>query len=107
MAALRRYQALHPSDANPLDSMGDINLASGRLPEAGNFVQVVGAYDAANGTVRQKMLDYAAGRNDPTGPLGSKEYLVSMDRYAGFVYHDLIVKLMAKSQPEQPVAAGQ
>ncbi|HXB71566.1 MAG TPA: hypothetical protein VNY05_25240 [Candidatus Acidoferrales bacterium] len=37
MAALRRYQALRPKDSNPLDSMGDINLITGRLAEAGNF----------------------------------------------------------------------
>ena len=37
MGALRRYQALRPKDANPLHSMGDINLASGRLAEAERF----------------------------------------------------------------------
>ena len=37
MAALRRYQALRPADANSLDSMGDVNLLTGRLGEAGNF----------------------------------------------------------------------
>jgi tetratricopeptide (TPR) repeat protein len=34
MGALRRYQAARPNEANPLDSMGDINLASGRFAEA-------------------------------------------------------------------------
>src|SRR5439155_2479983 len=37
MAALRRYRALRPNDANPLDSMGDINMAVGRLTEAESF----------------------------------------------------------------------
>jgi Flp pilus assembly protein TadD len=37
MAALRRYQALRPADANPTDSMGDVNLLFGRLGEAENF----------------------------------------------------------------------
>jgi tetratricopeptide (TPR) repeat protein len=37
MAALRRYQALRPGDPNPLDSMGDVNLMSGRLKEAEEF----------------------------------------------------------------------
>ncbi len=37
MAALRRYQALRPNYANPLDSMGDINLATGHLAVAESF----------------------------------------------------------------------
>jgi tetratricopeptide (TPR) repeat protein len=37
MAALRRYQVLRPADANPLDSMGDVNLVAGRLADAENF----------------------------------------------------------------------
>ena len=61
----------------------------------GNVIQVVGMYDAANGTVRDALGRYAAGRNDPVGPLGAKEYLVSMDRYCGFVYADLIERLIA------------
>jgi tetratricopeptide (TPR) repeat protein len=31
---LRRYQALRPAEANPLDSQGDVNLLAGRLHEA-------------------------------------------------------------------------
>lgn len=61
-------------------------------------IQVVGMYDAANGSVRNRLMNYAEGRNDPKGPLGAREYLVSMDRYCGFVYHDLAAKLM--SRPE-------
>src|SRR5664280_330998 len=37
MRALRRYQALRPNDANPLDSMGDVHLIAGHLADAGNF----------------------------------------------------------------------
>ncbi|HXK00828.1 MAG TPA: tetratricopeptide repeat protein [Verrucomicrobiae bacterium] len=37
MAALRRYQALRSNDANPLDSMGDLNLLNGKLAEAESF----------------------------------------------------------------------
>jgi hypothetical protein len=59
-----------------------------------NVIQVVGMYDAANGTVRDALHHYAMGRNDPVGPLGEKEYLVSMDRYCGFVYSDLIERLI-------------
>jgi Flp pilus assembly protein TadD len=35
--ALRRYAALRPNEANPLDSMGDIHLLVGRLADAENF----------------------------------------------------------------------
>ncbi len=58
------------------------------------FLQVVGMFDAANGSVRKAVLDYAKGRNDPVGPYGAEEYFVSMDRYSGFVYHVLIAELM-------------
>src|SRR5664280_2537332 len=37
MRALRRYAALRPNDANPLDSMGDVHLIAGHLADAGNF----------------------------------------------------------------------
>jgi tetratricopeptide (TPR) repeat protein len=37
MSALRRYAALRPNEANPLDSMGDVHLIAGRLADAENF----------------------------------------------------------------------
>jgi hypothetical protein len=52
-------------------------------------------FDAANGSVRDALHAYAAGRNDPLGPMGAKEYLASMDRYCGFVYHELIGQLVS------------
>jgi hypothetical protein len=55
-------------------------------------------FDAANGTVRDSLLAYAMGRHDPIGPLGAKEYLVSMERYCGFVYHQLIGELIRKQR---------
>jgi len=61
---------------------------------ADQFIQVVGIFDAANGSVRDALLAYAKGRNDPIGPYGAKEYFVSMDRYGGFVYHVLIAEMM-------------
>ena len=64
------------------------------LPAGSGIVQAVGMYDAQNGSVRAALLRYAAGRNNPVGPLGAKEYLVSMDRYCGFVYHVLIADLL-------------
>ena len=36
-SALRRYAALRPNEANPLDSMGDVHLVAGRLADAENF----------------------------------------------------------------------
>lgn len=71
--------------------------AEGRpQPVEVNFIQVVGMYDAANGSVRDALQTYALGRYEPRGPLGMKEYFVSMDRYCGFVYHELIRDLLKK-----------
>lgn len=61
----------------------------------GEVIQVVGMFDAANGTVRDRLHLYATGRHDPIGPLGEKEYLVNMDRYTGFAYSELIEQLIA------------
>ncbi len=67
------------------------------LPAAASpqqFLQVVGMFDAANGTVRDALDRYAAGRSDPIGAYGRNEYLVDMDRYGAFVYHELIAELL-------------
>jgi hypothetical protein len=65
------------------------------MPAAGNdVIQAVGLFDAANGTVRDRLHVYAAGRNDPIGPMGEKEYYLSMDRYCGFAYSELIEQLI-------------
>ena len=66
------------------------------LPAArdAEFVQAVGMFDAANGTVREALYAYAQGRNDPMGPMGPREYLVNMDRYCGFVYQSLTGDLL-------------
>jgi len=63
-------------------------------PTQAAFKQSVGVFDATNGTVRDRLTDYAEGRHDPVGPLGQREYLLNMDRYCGFVYHELIVDLL-------------
>ncbi|HSU69204.1 MAG TPA: hypothetical protein VLJ39_20130 [Tepidisphaeraceae bacterium] len=63
-------------------------------PREAAFKQSVGMFDAANGTVRERLVGYASGRNDPVGPLGNREYLLNMDRYSGFVYHELILDLL-------------
>jgi hypothetical protein len=67
------------------------------LPATGNFAQAVGMFDASNGTTRHALFLYAEGRHDPVGPLGSKEYLVSMDRYCGFAYSALIRDLVYRA----------
>lgn len=64
------------------------------LSQEGDFTQAVGMYDAANGSVRKALDAYAAGRNDPNGPFQAAQYLVEMDRYCGFVYHELIIELL-------------
>jgi hypothetical protein len=78
------------------------------ITTGGAFLQSVGMFDAANGSVRRAVLDYAVGRNDPTGPLGSKEYFVSMDRYCGFAYHALIAELVEKAadSPRRQMMSG-
>ena len=67
-------------------------------PGAGEFLQAVGMFDAANGTTRDALLAYASGRNDPLGPMGAKEYLASMDRYCGFVYAQLTADLLTQAR---------
>lgn len=71
--------------------------ATDPLPSTSQFVQAVGMFDAANGSVREALFRYAAGRNDPVGPMGPKEYLASIDRYCGFVYHELIEQVIARA----------
>jgi hypothetical protein len=63
-------------------------------PKDAGFKQSVGMFDAANGSVRDKLSEYARGRNDPQGPMGQREYLMNMDRYSGFVYYQLILDLL-------------
>ena len=67
------------------------------------FFQAVGMFDAANGSVRAKLLAYAAGRNDPRSPMGPREYLESMDRYCGFVYETLAQDLLRQLNQLPPV----
>jgi hypothetical protein len=71
-------------------------------PNQADFKQAVGMFDAANGSVREKLALYARGRHDPVGPLGEREYLLNMDRYSGFVYHELIRDLLRSMNNEDP-----
>jgi hypothetical protein len=88
-----RPAGLDPRELSRMASPG----ATESLPADAQLLQVVGMYDAANGSVREKVLQFADGRNDPAGPLGSKEYFVSMDRFSSFVYHDLIEQLLTRA----------
>jgi hypothetical protein len=66
------------------------------LPVNPQFIQVVGMYDAADGSVRDAVLQYANGRYDPNSPMKSNEYFENMDRYSGFVYHTLIAQMIER-----------
>lgn len=86
-----------------------------RSPTPGNLapmapikqlVQVVGLFDASDGSVLEEAKKYAKGRCDPNGPLGEKEILVSMDRYCGFVYHELIGQLLDEMSSDNAPAGG-
>ena len=69
------------------------------LPAPSNdFRQVVGMFDAANGSTRDQLHFYAGGRHDPVGPLGAKQYLLDMDRFCGFAYFSLIRELVDKNR---------
>jgi hypothetical protein len=64
--------------------------------------QAVGMFDSMDGTIRKNLLIFANGRSDPNGPMAEREYFLSMDRYTGFVYHELIADLLGV--PAEPVA---
>ena len=55
-----------------------------------DFIQAAKLFDAAAGTTRIRVSEYARGRVDPTGALGEREFFMNMDRYASFVWHELI-----------------
>jgi hypothetical protein len=81
-------------------------LDNASLPQAPTFVQAVGMYDAANGSVREALFGYAKGRHDPLGPMGNREYLQSMDRYVGFAYHTLTQDLLRSTERASRKNAG-
>ena len=101
-AALQLFVPTHTPKAASIDARELAREAApapgGNEPAHVKFVQVVGMYDAANGSVRDSVLTYAKGRYNPQSPLASDEYFQNMDRYCGFVYHDLIRKLFGRPQ---------
>jgi hypothetical protein len=68
---------------------------------ATEILQTVGMYDAENGSVRDSLIRYAHGRNDPVGPYAVKEYFVNMDRFGDFVYHQLIAEMLKSPRLRQ------
>ena len=80
------------------------------LPRNPQFIQAVGMYDSANGSVHAAVLRYAKGRFAPGSPLGADECFVDMDRYSEFVYYTLIEQLIQRvtgrqqppPKPEEP-----
>ena len=59
-------------------------------PKNADFIQAAKLFDAAAGTTRVRVSEYARGRMDPTGALGEREFYMNMDRYASYVWHELI-----------------
>jgi hypothetical protein len=78
------------------------NAAQNDPAESARFLQAVAMFDAANGSVREAVLSYAAGRSDPQSPMGPREYLESMDRYCGFVYNALAADLLRQMKKQSP-----
>jgi hypothetical protein len=81
---------------------GGSNAGQNDAAGSPGFLQAVAMFDAANGSVREAVLAYAAGRNDPQSPMGPREYLESMDRYCGFVYNALAADLLRQIKKQSP-----
>jgi hypothetical protein len=92
---VQQVQLLDPHELDRSPTVGDMDL-----PKPHRLVQVVGMYDAADGSVRAHADAYAVGRVDPNGPMGNREIYLDMSRYGGFVYHDLISQLLVDLKPD-------
>ena len=73
----------------------------------GAFLQEAAMFDASHGTTRRSALYYADGRSDPHGAAASDEIFISMDRYSGFVYHELLGDVMHAIQEQNRYLAEQ
>jgi hypothetical protein len=74
------------------------------MPGPRNMAQVVSVYDASDGTVLDRVENYAKGRIDPNAPLGARQIVISMDRYCSFCYHELLVELLGELAPPDNAA---
>lgn len=64
-------------------------------PSGPYMVQSVGMFDAANGSVHERLMAFAQGRVDPNGAMPEKMHVVVMDRFVGFAWHELTAELLA------------
>jgi hypothetical protein len=87
------FQRLPRLDPHQLEQSATVT-ALPEMPETHNMAQVVEIYDASDGSVRDRVAAFAAGRTDPNGPLGPDEITRSMDRYCAFGYHELLDELL-------------
>jgi hypothetical protein len=103
---------LKPGTYDPAPTLDPRELARAATPgpteptaSPQGLKQEVGMFDAADGSTRDQINAYAVGRTDPNGPMSVKEIYVSMDRYCGFVYHQLLSELLADliPKPKQPM----
>ncbi len=85
-----------PPDPRDLMRQGAPTEVAAMPQQQQDFLQVVGMFDASSGSVRDALFTYAEGRHEPAGPLGAKEYLLSMDRYSGFAYRSLLEQLLVQ-----------
>ena len=88
------FQRMPKLDLHQLEQSATTTALPPPIPETKNMAQVVEIYDAADGTVRDRVSAYSQGRTDPNGPLGVNEITQSMDRYCAFGYHELLNELL-------------
>jgi hypothetical protein len=89
------FMRLPPIDPRKLEQAPTVSaIPIPAIPESHDMTQVVEMYDAADGTTRDAVKDYAQGRTDPNGPMGINEVTEEMDRYCAFGYHELLAELL-------------
>lgn len=76
-------------------------LAMNRPTWNGELLQEAGLFDAAHGTTRMSALYYVDGRTDPHGAARDDSVFLDMDRYARFVYHELLGDVMFTLRQQQ------
>lgn len=109
----QRGSYVRPRDVDPRELVRQMAPApNAQKPDSGQsgYFQSAGMFDAANGSVRESALQYAAGRADPVGPYGSHEIFVDSDKYAAFAYRRLTEAVLDQMYrqvltPEQQRAA--
>jgi len=92
---------IRPTNVDPRELARRASPPLGQSVPQADFLQAVGMFDAANGSTRDALNFYATGRHDPVGPLGAKEYMVSMERYCGFAYFTLTRDLLSQLDKRQ------